>query len=53
MTSDELSIDFTVPFTVWLAGVAAFFEAELACGAAANAVAPSASAPASTNIRAR
>jgi hypothetical protein len=50
-TSVELSRDFTVPFTVWLAGVAVFFaEDEADCGTAANALPATVNAPTNTRV---
>jgi hypothetical protein len=46
-----LSRDVTVPFTVWLAGVAVFFaEDEADCGTAANALPATANAPTNTRV---
>jgi hypothetical protein len=48
-TSDELSSDFTVPFTVWLAGVL-FLLDDADCGTAANALPATANATTSTRF---
>ena len=51
ITSEELSMDFTVPFTVWLAGVDVFLaEDDDDCGTAANALPATANAPTNTRV---
>jgi hypothetical protein len=48
-TSDVLSSYFTVPFTVWLAGVL-FLLDDADCGTAANALPATANATTSTRV---